>query len=304
MDHLFTGVTRKVHASRINAALSNNALVLISPFGYSSSGQAFNLASADLAADVALGLHADKLITFDDQAYVTDAAGNSLTNLTPVELDALLDEVIPAGARMNRLRALLKASRGGVKRCHSVCFADDGALLAELFTARGRGTQICETHADLVRPARQTDVAGIVELIRPLEEAGVLVRRSRDRLEQEIDRFLVAEIDGIVVGCCALYPCGTSAELACVAVHESYRKSRDNPGVGVSLLHATEAVAINAGLDSLFVLTTQTHDWFLENGFTDTDIDQLPAPTQSLYNYQRNAKVMVKRLGNLVRQTL
>ena len=304
VDHLFTGVTRKVHANRINAALSNNALVLISPFGYSSSGQAFNLASDDLAADVALGLRADKLITFADQAYVTDAAGNSLTNLTPVELDALLNEVTPAGARVNRLRALLKASRGGVKRCHSVCFADDGALLAELFTARGRGTQICETHADLVRPARYTDVAGIVELIRPLEEAGVLVRRSRDRLEQEIDRFLIAEIDGIVVGCCALYPCGTSAELACVAVHESYRKSRENPGVGVSLLHAAEAAAINAGLDSLFVMTTQTHDWFLENGFTGTDIDQLPAPRQSLYNYQRNAKVMVKRLGNLVRQTL
>lgn len=297
VDHLFTGVARKVHAKRIDAALSNNALVLISPVGYSPSGQVFNLASDDLAADVALSLHADKLIVFDEQPYVTDGSGNSLTNLTPVQLDALLDNFAPASARTNRLRALLKASRGGVKRCHSVCFADDGALLAELFTARGRGTQISEAHADLVRPATNADVAGIVELIRPLEEAGVLVRRSRDRLEQEIERFLVAEIDGIVVGCCALYPCGTSAELACVAVHESYRQTMGNPGIGVSLLHAAEAVALRASLDSLFVLTTQTRDWFLENGFTDTDIDQLPAPKQSLYNYQRNAKVMVKKLG-------
>ena len=186
-----------------------------------------------------------------------------------------------------------------MKRCHSVCFADDGALLAELFTAQGRGTQISEAHADLIRPARDTDVAGIVELIRPLEEAGVLVRRSRDRLEQEIERFLVAEIDGIVVGCCAVYPRGTSAELACVAVHESYRKTKGNPGIGVSLLHAAEASAKRAGLDSLFVLTTQTHDWFLENGFTDMDVNQLPAPKQSLYNYQRNAKVMAKQLKNL-----
>ncbi|MCZ6643889.1 MAG: amino-acid N-acetyltransferase [Gammaproteobacteria bacterium] len=296
VDHLFTGVVRKVHTERIDVALANNALVLISPFGYSPSGQAFNLASDDLAAVVAIGLNADKLIAFDDQPYVTDSSGNALTNLTPVQLDALLDDVIPASARANRLHALLKAARGGVKRCHSVSFADDGALLGELFTAQGRGTQISEAHADLVRPANTTDVAGIVELIRPLEEAGVLVRRSRDRLEREIERFLVAEIDGIVVGCCALYPCGTSAELACIAVHESYRKTANNLGIGVSLLSAAEAIAERAGLDNLFVLTTQTHDWFIENGFTDTEIDQLPAPKQSLYNYQRNAKVMVKQL--------
>lgn len=299
VDHLFTGVARKVHAGRIEAALSNNAMVLISPLGYSPSGQVFNLASDDLAADVALGLNADKLIAFDDQPYVTDSSGNPLTNLTPIQLDTLLDNLAPGSARANRLQALLKASRGGVKRCHSVSFTDDGALLGELFTAEGRGTQISEARADMVRPARTADVAGIVELIRPLEEAGVLVRRSRDRLEQEIERFLVAEIDGIVVGCCAIYPCGTSAELACIAVHESYRKTRHNPGIGVSLLTGAEAAAIKAGMDNLFVLTTQTHDWFIQNGFTDADIDQLPAPKQSLYNYQRNAKVMVKQLRSL-----
>ncbi|MCZ6853237.1 MAG: hypothetical protein O7G86_04880, partial [Gammaproteobacteria bacterium] len=77
---------------------------------------------------------------------------------------------------------------------------------------------------------------------------------------------------------------------------ESYRKTANNLGIGVSLLSAAEAIAERAGLDNLFVLTTQTHDWFIENGFTDTEIDQLPAPKQSLYNYQRNAKVMVKQL--------
>jgi amino-acid N-acetyltransferase len=139
-----------------------------------------------------------------------------------------------------------------------------------------------------------------VELIRPLEESGALVRRSRDRLEQEIERFFVAEIDGIVVGCCAVYPFDAphekAAELACVAVHASYRGIFDDRGLGAHLLNVAEAAARDAGLESLFVLTTQTQDWFTENGFEDSDVDTLPAPKQALYNYQRNAKVMSKLL--------
>jgi amino-acid N-acetyltransferase len=133
-------------------------------------------------------------------------------------------------------------------------------------------------------------------VIRPLEEAGVLVRRDRDRLEQEIDNFLVAELDGIVVGCCALYPFERAAEIACIAVHDAYRKISSKPGIGVELLRAAEQRARNAGIEKLFLLTTQTRDWFLEQGFTDADTDELPAPRQGMYNYQRNSKVMIKQL--------
>ena len=139
-------------------------------------------------------------------------------------------------------------------------------------------------------------------MIRPLEESGVLVRRSRDRLEEEIGHFLVAEIDNNVVGCCAVYPFDGSAELACVAVHPSYRdnaalKGRGE-GVGTSLLEAAEHKARQTGAYQLFALTTQSRDWFLDQGFTDTSLDELPGPKQAMYNYQRNARVMIKDLGN------
>lgn len=297
IDHLFTGCTRRVHASRIRAALASGALVLQSPVGYSPSGQAFNLAADELAADLALGIGADKLIAFDALSHVPDPQGEPQTVISPSRLDELLDNPQLDNATHGRLSALLRASRGGVPRCHLVSFEQDGALLGELFTARGQGTQISEGHADQIRPARVEDVAGIVEVIRPLEESGVLVRRSRDRLEQEIDRFLVAEIDGIVVGCCAIYPFDQMAELACVAVHPSYRNSAGGEGLGARLLRAAEAEARARGIDGLFLLTTQTRDWFLENGFRDAGVDVLPAPKQALYNYQRNAKVMVKELA-------
>jgi amino-acid N-acetyltransferase len=300
VDHLFTGKTRKVHTVRIQGALSAGGLVLLSPVGYSPSGQAFNLAADELAADVALALNADKLVAFDTESYVPDRNGEPQNILSPSRLDELLDNPALAKATRSHLRALLRACRGGVTRCHLVSFQDDGALLGELFTAQGRGTQISKDLADLVRPAQLEDVAGIVALIRPLEESGALVRRSRDRLEQEIERFFVAEIDGIVIGCCALYPFEPpyekAAELACVAVHASYRKIFADRGLGAHLLQAAEATARNAGLENLFVLTTQTQDWFAENGFEDTDIDTLPAPKQALYNYQRNARVLSKRL--------
>jgi amino-acid N-acetyltransferase len=294
VDHLFTGQARKIHESRLKAALDSRALVLLSPIGYSPSGQAFNLASDELAADIALALKADKLIAFGEEGYVYDGEGNRRTNLFPAELDGIIDQEAATPVVQNTLRALLRASRGGVPRCHLVSYIEDGALLQELFTAQGHGTQISEMRSSLVRGARPDDVAGIVEVIRPLEEAGVLVRRDRDRLEQEIGNFFVAEIDGIVVGCCALYPYGDMAELACVAVHETYRGSGVKPGIGERLLAAAEASARAAGVQSLFVLTTQTRDWFLERGFRDAELSELPTPKQVLYNYQRKSKVLIK----------
>jgi amino-acid N-acetyltransferase len=294
VDHLFTGQVRRVHSQRIQTMLDTRSLVLLSPVGYSPSGQAFNLASDELAADVALALKADKLIMFDAEGYVRDEHGRRRTDLVPAELDELLDRTTPEPYVANQLRAMLRASRGGVPRCHLVSYQEDGALLQELFTARGHGTELSEQRASLVRPARQDDVAGIVEVIRPLEERGVLVRRDRDRLELEVGNFFVAELDGIVVGCCALYPFGADAELACVAVHDAYRGSGVKPGIGERLLAAAEAAAASAGIQRLFVLTTQTRDWFVEHGFEDADIGALPAPKQALYNYQRNSKVMFK----------
>lgn len=298
VDHLLTGRARKIHRKRINGALDTGALVLLSPLGYSPSGQVFNLPAAELAADVAIALNAEKFIVFNAEHALTDAKGERRSVLSPADLDAHISAKEDADTSGNQLhlRAVMRACRGGVRSCQLVSYVEDGALLAELYTAQGHGTQVRENYAGLVRPATPEDVASIVEVIRPLEEAGVLVRRSRDRLEREIGQFLVADIDSNVVGCCAIYPFGNVAELACVAVHPSYRDLDRNPGIGARLLAAAEQAAAASGATELFALTTQTRDWFIENGFADAATEALPAPKQALYNYQRNAKVMIKSL--------
>jgi amino-acid N-acetyltransferase len=193
------------------------------------------------------------------------------------------------------LTELARACRAGVPRTHLIGFPDDGALLRELFTAEGCGTQISEDGFQHIRRASAEDVAGIVELIRPLETAGVLVRRPRDRLEREIDRFFVAELDGHIVGCCALFPFeeAGAGELACLATHPGYRLDAAH---GAALVRKVETEARRLGLSELFLLTTQTRDWFREQGFRDATVDDLPASRKSMYNYQRNSAVMVKDL--------
>ncbi len=292
VDHLLTGTVRRVEKARMQTTLQHGAAVLQSPLGYSSSGQPFNLPAEEVAADIAVQIRADKLLMLCDISHVADADGARISTLTPTELERtayLSDE------QKMHFACLARAVRGGVTKAHLVSFADDGALLAELFTAEGIGTQIVEQQSRSVRPAQAADVAGIVEVIRPLEEAGVLVRRERDRLEQEIEYFLVAELDGIVVGCCAVYPYGGHAELACLAVHENYRRQA-GPGLGQGLLQAAHEQARRLGASELFVLTTQTKDWFLEQGFSETSPQQLPRQKQSLYNWQRNSIVMSKQL--------
>ncbi len=298
VDHELTGRVRRVHSERIRRTLDSGAIALLSPLGYSPSGQVFNLASDELAADVALALNADKLVVFTAADGLTDADGKRISQMTPAELH----NAVAAGAE--HLSSVLRAARGGVASCQLVSWAADGALLRELYTAAGSGTQIQEDAGAFIRPAGAADVAHIVEVIRPLEESGALVRRNRDRLEEEIEHFLVADIDRTVVGCCAVYPFGEIAELACVAVRASYREgaagassaSERSARIGSSLLAAAEERARQNGAERLFALTTQTRDWFLDQGFTEAGLDALPAPKQAMYNYQRNATVMIKSL--------
>lgn len=293
IDYQLTGQPRRIQAERIHKMLDAPAIVLLPPLGFSPSGQAFNLAADDLAEHVAVQLQAAKLIAFDVAPCLAQEDGQRLSHLSPAGLDSALAAASPALATKQHLAMLARAVRGGVVSGQLVSHQDDGALLAELFTAEGVGTQVTEDDRRLVRQAEQRDVADIVAMIRPLEESGALVKRSRDLLEREIGRFLVAEVDGFVVGCCALYPAGASAELACVAVHPAHR---NRVGIGARLLAAAEAAAEKEGYDNIFALTTQAKDWFVENGFKEASTAGLPAPKQAIYNYQRNAKVMIKAL--------
>lgn len=314
INYEFTGQVRSLKTGAMGQALDNNAIVLLSPSGISPAGQQYNLSAEELAAETAMALNADKLITFAEQSYIKDASGNDLAELTPGELHTLLGDTPADDPAQRRLLAMLTACRHGVPRCAQVSYADDGSLLAELFTADGRGSQLSEELYRYVRPATVDDLAAIVALIRPLEQQGFLVRRSRAKLERDVESFLVAEVDNTVVGCCALYPfpaaessseatpdnANTAAtnmmELACFAAHPGQRFSRTP--VGDQLLAAAEHHAKQENMSALFVLTTNAQDWFSEHGFTPCEISQLPAARTQNYDKSRRSQALKKTLSS------
>ena len=167
-------------------------------------------------------------------------------------------------------------------------------MLTELFTRDGGGTLVSQEAFEQVRGATIDDVSGLLELLRPLEEAGILVRRSREVLETEISQFTLIERDGRIIGCAALYPLegSSAAELACVAIDPTYRQG----GRGDQLLQHIESQARSLKIDTLFVLTTRTAHWFRERGFVPSSVERLPAKRAALYNFQRNSKVFEKAL--------
>jgi amino-acid N-acetyltransferase len=284
-----------VDADGIRQRLDDNAIALVPPLGYSPTGEVFNLSASDVAGAVAAALGADKLILLDEDKPLAGTRGGTVNALTPREADELLarrKRLAPETALL--LRTAAEACRRGVKRAHVVSRQSDGALLKELFTRDGAGTLLTSEPYEQLRPAMIDDVAGILELLAPLEDAGVLVRRSRELLETEVGHFSVLDRDGMAVGCAGLYPFPEDgmAELACLVVHPDYQRS----GRGDQLLAAIERQTRALGLKQVFVLTTQTAHWFAEQGFEEASMAELPSQKQSLYNLQRNSKVFFKHL--------
>ena len=299
VDYCHSGRIRRIDEDAIHRQLDSGAIVLMGPVAVSVTGESFNLTSEEIATQLAIKLKAEKMIGFCSSQGVTNDDGDIVSELFPNEAQARVEAQEEKGdynsGTVRFLRGAVKACRSGVRRCHLISYQEDGALLQELFSRDGICTQIVMESAEQIRRATINDIGGILELIRPLEQQGILVRRSREQLEMEIDKFTIIQRDNTTIACAALYPFPEEkiGEMACVAVHPDYRSSSR----GEVLLERIAAQAKQSGLSKLFVLTTRSIHWFQERGFTPVDIDLLPESKKQLYNYQRKSKVLMADLG-------
>lgn len=295
VDMQLTGEVRRIDTEAIAQRLDDGDIVLISPLGYSPTGEIFNLTVEEVATQVAVRMNATKLIFLMDTDGVRNGRRQLLSDLSTRDAEALLAkrQKLAPDVRVY-LPAAIRACDNGVKRAHLISRHQDGALPLELFTRDGVGTMVASTALANIRNATIDDVGGILAIIEPLEEQGVLVRRSRERLEAEIERFIVAEYDNHIIGCAALYafPEEHVGELAALAVNPDFHRE----GYGEALLNEIEQRARKLRLAHLFVLTTKTAHWFLERGFRVAAIGDLPQQKQALYNYQRKSLVYRKPL--------
>ena len=295
VDYQYTGAVRKIIAEEINADLDQQNVVLITPLGMSPAGEIFNMCMEEVAEAVAVAVKAEKLIYLCDAPGLLDDDGDLVGSVTADEAEQHIEDRKGLADDLGLyLPCAVRAVRSGVVRCHLLDHDKDGALLLEFFTPAGVGTVVSRDPLFRLREATVDDVGPLVALISPLEADGTLVRRGRELLESEIDRFSVVEYDGMLVGCAALYRFSgdNAAELACLAVTPEHRRA----GLGEQLLCRIEQRARHDGLERLFVLTTRTAHWFRERGFEETAPEALPAQKRELYNLQRRSKVFVKLL--------
>lgn len=290
IDYQMTGEVRSVDSDAIHHNLSCNHIVILSPIGFSATGEVFNLAAEDVARHAAIALKADKLILLGENSVHKD--GKLVRELTTEQATTLLNEP-NLDAQIQRFLQCAIGVSGVVERTQILPFDKDGALLEELFTRDGLGTMITHTPYDNIRHATLGDMVGLLALLKPLEDAGILIARPQARLEADIEHYAVIERDGMVVGCAALYPLDEhSAEIASVAIHPDYRGGSR----GDDLLRFIEQQAKLAGFTQIFALTTHTSHWFIEHGFCETQVQALPPERQARYHNGRNSKIFVKSL--------
>jgi amino-acid N-acetyltransferase len=285
---------RRIDAEAIERRLDEDSIVILTPLGYSVTGDCFNLASPALAAQTAIALGADKLVCLTEGKGVLDGRGGLHTELNPEQASAILRSKRRLAPDVRQhLAAAVDAVGAGVRRAHLVSRRAEGALLRELYTRDGIGTLVTSELYEGVRPARSEDVPTLLQILEPLESQGLLVHRPREVLEEDVDRFTVVERDGLIMGCAALYGFREEAmgELACLGVTPMHQQA----GRGEVLLHAIERRARDEGLKELFVLTTQGTHWFVERGFSPMAPKRLPRGRKP-YDRKRKSKVLVKTL--------
>jgi amino-acid N-acetyltransferase len=301
VDFMHSGVVRKVDAAAIRRAIDSETLVLLSPFGFSPTGEAFNLAMEEVATATAIALQADKLLFLTEMPGIrenlNDPESAIDTELSVAEAERLMASLprptLPTDTAFY-LQHCVRACRGGVERSHILPFSVDGALLMEVFTHDGIGTMVVDEKLESLREATSDDVGGILQLIEPFERDGTLVRRERTEIERDIANYTVIEHDGVIFGCAALYPYpeARTAEMAALTISPQVQSQGD----GERILKRVEQRARALGLESIFVLTTRTKHWFVKRGFQQVDPDWLPEARKRKYNWDRRSLVLVKKL--------
>jgi amino-acid N-acetyltransferase len=304
VDFKHSGLVRKVDVAGIVRTLDMGAMVLLSPFGFSPTGEAFNLTMEEVATSVAIALQADKLI------FLSEIPGIRMKPLEPEGEDNPIDTELPLAAAERHLATLpspqrptdtsfylqhcVKACKGGVERSHIIPFATDGSLMLEIYVHDGIGTMVVDEKLESLREATIEDVGGILQLIEPFEKDGTLVKRDRNEIERDIASYTVVEHDGVIFACAALhpYPEARTGEMAALTVSPQSQGQGD----GEKILKRVEQRARSMGLESIFVLTTRTMHWFLKRGFVQVDADWLPEARKRKYNWDRKSLVFVKKL--------
>jgi amino-acid N-acetyltransferase len=306
IDYQHTGRVEKINTELMQGMLDDGLIPIVSNIGWNSVGQDYNLNSSELAVEVARAMQATKLFFVGEESGVAVVPGcrfaepeeirsGQFSNLDRKEGEALLKDYPKAlKATARELIALaMQALEGGVERVHVVGGARDGILLQEVFSSAGQGTMFYLDAYDHIHPAEVSDIPEILRIMQPYVDAGVLIQRTVEDLVRDLEHYTVYKVDDVLHGCGALKPIAPgAAELLALVVDPAYA----GRGTGGKIVDYLVQRARKTGVKKVFLLTTQTSDFFKRMGFQETPVTNLPAARRKTWNPTRNSRVLVKAI--------
>ncbi|HEX4611154.1 MAG TPA: amino-acid N-acetyltransferase [Urbifossiella sp.] len=299
VDHLLTGRVERVDVVFLQTLLEHDIIPVIPPLGCDGAGNSYRLNSDAVAVEVAKALRAVKLVFLSTEGGVRSPAGSVVRQLTLEEADAYLKRhrADLAPGAITKLGHAIRAGKEGVERVHIIDGREHEGLLGEVFSNEGIGTLIYANEYQSIRPAQKKDVRAVFNLIQQGVKAEELAKRTRADIEKQIGDYFVFEVDRNPVACSALirYPDQNQTELASVYVDDRYA----NQGIGLKLIHYAESLSRAEGFATLFCLSTQAINYFIQKaGFKLGTPGDLPPARRERYEQQgRKSQVLIKSLA-------
>jgi amino-acid N-acetyltransferase len=304
VDAEHAGAVDKIFTDSLERVLNLGMVPILPCIGWSPSGKPYNVPSAEIALAVASALNAEKLFflsvhgrlqvkNLNLKEELETRPDGSLVRLTPQQAELLINSSSVPDQFLQELKLALNASRSGVHRVHLLDAREEGVVLKELFSNLGVGTMVYNDEYDSIRAFHSRDLPDILRMMEPLMQKGVLIRRNPEQIQEKKADYVVLEIDGSIRACGALHDWGESqGEIAAVATDPQYK----DMGLGRKIVGFLVEKAKKSRMKRVFVLTTQSQDWFEALGFKETPVDTLPEQKRKVYDQTRKSKAFALEL--------
>jgi amino-acid N-acetyltransferase len=311
IDTEHTGTVDRIYDESLGRVLNLGIVPILPCIGWSPSGKPYNVPSDEIALAASSAMGAAKLFILSvHDKFTTNLKlpenletrhDGSPVRLTPQQAESLIkanselkgELYIREQQILNEFKLALKASRAGVHRVHIIDGGQEGAVLKELFSNLGAGTMVYDDEYDSIRAFHSRDLPDILRLMEPFMQNGILIRRNPDQIQEKKNDYSVLEIDGSIRACGALHDWGESqGEIAAVATDPQYT----DLGLGRKIVGFLIEKAKKSKMRRVFVLTTQSQDWFESLGFKETTVETLPAHKRETYDQIRKSKVFALKL--------
>ena len=142
IDIGLVGKVKSINAELIVSLGNNGFIPVIAPTGMGDNGETYNINADIVAGEVAAALKAEKLVLLTDVEGVINADGKLVNTMKDRDVISMIDTGTISGGMYPKVKCCLKALNGGVKKAHIVDGRLKHAVLLEIFTDRGIGTEI------------------------------------------------------------------------------------------------------------------------------------------------------------------